>query len=222
MRDKGSFCRWLVPAAAVVLFSIGSSAHASVLYNNLNANPASRYNCCLSYTIEGTNPGPFFAQGFSFTPSATEGLQQVDIALQIFGGTDLVVVTLNANNAGLPGAVLETWNVSGLPAPASCCVLQTLLPAVPLTLTFGTTYWLVATPGAADTFAGWPVNNTGAKGPRAVQSSPGGEFTIFGANDDQGAFDVIGTAAAVPEPATITFAAAGLALLAAVRLRRRI
>src|SRR5204862_7553143 len=104
---------------------------------------------------------------------------------------------------------------------ATCCTLQCLVPAIPSTLTFGTTYWLVATPGAADTFAGWPVNNTGATGPRVVQSSPGGEFTLFGANDAQGAFDVIGTAAAVPEPATITFAAAGLALLAAVRLRRK-
>jgi hypothetical protein len=221
MRDKGSSCRWLVPAVAVVLFSIGSSAHASVLFSNLNPNPLSKYNSGSSWIIQGAGAGTYFAQGFSFTPSATEGLSQVDIALSAVTGNDLVVVTLNADSAGLPGGVLETWNVSGLPAFGTCCVLQTLLPAVPLTLTFGTTYWLVATPGATDTSAGWNVNNTGSTGPRAIQFSPGGEFSIFGANDDRGAFDVIGTAAVVPEPATVTFAAAGLALLAAVRLRRK-
>lgn len=221
MQEQVRFGRWLVPAAALVLFSIGSSAHASVLFSDLNANPASKYNSGSSWIIQGTGTGAYFAQGFTFTPSATEGLSQVDIALSAVSGSDSVIVTLNADSAGLPGSVLETWNVSGLPAFGTCCVLQTLFPAVPLTLNLGTTYWLVATPGATNTSAGWNVNNTGSTGPRAVQSSSGGAFTIFGANDDRGAFDIIGTAAVVPEPATVTFAVAGLALLGALRLRRK-
>jgi hypothetical protein len=76
MKQKGCFYRWLVPAAAVVLFSIGSSARASTLFNNLNANPITKYNCCLSYTIEGSSTIQYFAQGFSFTPSASESLSQ--------------------------------------------------------------------------------------------------------------------------------------------------
>jgi hypothetical protein len=219
MKAKDSIYRWLVPAA-VVLFA-GSSANAGTLFSNLNADPLSKYNSGSSWIIQGSSVGQYFAQGFTFTPSATENLSQVDIALQLVDGSDAVVVTLNADSAGLPGAVLETWNVNGLPGIGTCCVLQTLLPAVPLTLNFGTTYWLVATPGAATTHVGWNLNNTGSTGPRAVQNSSGGAFTIFAPNDDRGAFDIIGTAAVVPEPATIAFAAAGLALLGALRLRRK-
>src|SRR5258706_58792 len=134
MKDKGRSFAWLAPAAALVLFSIGSSAHAGILFNNLNANPLSKYDCCSSWIIQGASTDAYFAQGFSFTPSATESLSQVDIALNLVSGSDSVVVTLNADSSSLPGAVLETWNVSGLPANGTCCTLQTLMPAVPIVL----------------------------------------------------------------------------------------
>jgi hypothetical protein len=154
MKEKVSVCRWLVPVLAMLLMSTAGSARASTLYTNLNPNPVNTYNCCALWTIEGTSTGAYFAQGFSFTPSTTEGLSQIDIALQLFTGTDSMIVTLNANSGGLPGSILETWNVSGLAGPGSCCALQSLAPAIPITLSSASVYWLVATPGAANTSGG--------------------------------------------------------------------
>jgi hypothetical protein len=208
----------------LLLLSALGAARAGTLFSNLNADPLHKYNCCLGYIVEGDSPGTFFAQGFSFTPSATEDLLRIDIALSIVTEPDLVIVTLQADNGGLPGAVLQSWNVSGLPPAGTCCTLQSLTPATTITLFSASGYWLVATPGGTNTLATWNENNTGSTGRRAVQNSSGGAFSIFGANDPRGAFAVIGTGTGTetetaPEPASMALAIAGISVLLIRRAR---
>jgi len=86
------------------------------------------------------------------------------------------------------------------------------MPGSPTTLSSGTRYWLVALPGAADTFDGWAFNNTGTTGLLLVLRNGS---SISGGSSTLGAFDVLDTS--VPKPMTGFLLGAGLVLLAAVR-----
>jgi hypothetical protein len=50
------------PPAAIVLLSIGSSARADTVQRPERI--LSKYDCCVSYTIEGSSTDQYFAQGF--------------------------------------------------------------------------------------------------------------------------------------------------------------
>jgi hypothetical protein len=202
----------------IASFLLASSLRATdVLFSVLNANPASIYNASTSHTIEGSAAGPFDAQGFSFMPSASEQLLQIAIALSSDGGTNSMSVTLNSDSSGLPGAVLETWNVSGLPSGGTCCTLQTLTSNLTIDLFTGTRYWVVALPGANDSFGGWNLDNTGITGTRVIEHDPAGPFSILDTTDELGAFAVIGNGVQVtppvPEPVSTALVGLGLALL---------
>jgi hypothetical protein len=145
---------------------------------------------------------------------------ELDIALQIFSGTDSVTVKLMNDAGGLPGGDLEAWSVNGLAPIFTCCTLQALPGLGTLTLSSGTTYWVAAFP-AADTLAVWNDNTTGVTGTRAafdgsgwnIASQPDGT-TVF----TTGAFAILGApgpGTAVPEPGTgaLALAAGVLALM---------
>jgi hypothetical protein len=71
-----------------------------------------------------------------FTPSANYNLTQVDMALQFFGGTNEVLVTLETDSGGAPsGTALASWSLSNIPAytGSACCALQTQTFSAPLT-----------------------------------------------------------------------------------------
>jgi hypothetical protein len=161
--------------------------------------------------IQGVGLGVLLGSAMSFTPSATDQLTRIDLALtydtiavQDGGNSDAAAVTLNSDNAGRPGAVLMTWNVGGLPSFPGCCGVDTLVPTSPTLLTSGTRYWIVVTPGnsgSADTW-NWNINNT----PGLMASNNSGVW--YPASDIMGAFDVIGT----PEPSTPVLLGIALAL----------
>ncbi len=163
-----------------------------VLYSDLSNDPIHLYNALVGYTIEGSDPGPFLAQGFSLLPTISEQLEGIDIAIGVGVGTHSMVITLNSDNSGLPGSILESWKVTGLPGAGGCCGLQTLTSNLAIDLFTGTRYWVLATPGASDTDGIWSLSNTGVTGPRVNESDPAGPFKIFDTDQPSGAFAVIG------------------------------
>lgn len=121
---------------------------------------------CGGWTVSGSTSTPGTVDtAVSFVPSQNIYLSQVHIALTWTAGTNSAVVTLNNDNGGLPGStVYETWNLTGLPLYGTTSTIQssqTLTSAPGILLTAGTTYWIVATPGASDTYDVWNQDSPG-------------------------------------------------------------
>jgi Matrixin len=121
---------------------------------------------CGGWTVSGSTSTPGMVDtAVSFVPSQNIYLSQVLIALTWTGGTNSAVVTLNNDNGGLPGStVYATWDLSRLPLYGSTSTIQssqTLTSAPGILLTAGTTYWIVAAPGASDTYDVWNQDSPG-------------------------------------------------------------
>jgi hypothetical protein len=107
---------------------------------------------------------PQYWNAASFTPSTSLNVTQIQVALSWvpIGETDSVVIlSLNADNGGIPGAVLEEWKVpvGGLTLGGCCGVATKYSPGIPVTA--GTQYWvLVSTSEKSDVVAAWNFNVT--------------------------------------------------------------
>ena len=75
-------------------------------------------------------------------------------------GTNVLVVSLNEDNFGVPGKALHTWHFSNLPVVWSCCTLQTGKYAKGIKVTKGKLYWVVLRPEQRfqDTWDVWADN----------------------------------------------------------------
>jgi len=176
----------------------------TIIFNDFG--PSNAYSSTTGWSFFQTSgPSGNATMANQFTPSGTYQLSQIDLALLFVSGTNAATVTLNSNTSGSPGAVLATWNLSGLPANQTCCTVQTLLPVSPLVLSSGTPYWIVVSEPFPNSIGYWAVNTTGVTG--IAESNTGSGW--FSCCSSLGAFDVQGNA--VPEPATVT--TGGLALL---------
>ena len=203
---------WLVLAAAVV-------SRADSIYTNLGSgnsyDPLNEWDVS---TLSSDNQ-EYEAIAVPFTPTSNYELGQILIALTNVDGTNQAYVTLNSDSGGLPGAVIASWNLTGLDAWSSTSTItpeQTLTAPSGIFLTAGTTYWIVAMPdstgGTSDTWDAWEFNVTGDVGTFAYSDGT----TWYPDPDVRPAFQVDPT----PEPPTFTLL--GLALAALPFFRRRL
>jgi hypothetical protein len=201
----------IVFPAVLMLVGLTGYARAGVTYTNLGTG-ANVYNATSGWDVSTSN----FAPAFPFIPASTANFAELDIPIQFGSGTNLATVLLLSDSSGHPGAVLESWTVSGS-AVNTCCTLQILADSLSLVLNGGTTYW-VAEKSAGNFNGTWPLNTTGAT---SVDSD-----LIRGGNTvlTSGAFQVLSTASATtPEPGTFgLLLIAGSITLAASRRRSRI
>ena len=172
----------------------------------------------------------------SFTPSGNFKLSDVLLPLQAGGSlTGKANIYLTANNAGVPGAVVESWmGVTGeafaLPQLNAITLTSLLNP----TLSNGTEYWLVVGPATDVSAAGWnytwfgpaasALNSLANSTPHAGIPTLAGPWAYDG-NVIQNAFAIDGTPTVpigptVPEPAMLPFVGTGL-LAILVMFRRR-
>jgi hypothetical protein len=179
---KNSF----IAASMSFLFS-AAGAHADTIFSDLGSNPP-RFNMSSGATVGGQfNP---LASGF--TASETASVSQIDIALGYSSGTNSFTVSIDLNNGGALGTVLGSWTLNNVPAFGTND-LDTISGITGVTLTSGLQYFLVVKPNGGDTFGVWNSNNTGATGP-FIQ----GSFST--SSNTLGAFDILGSPAAVPGP----------------------
>jgi hypothetical protein len=205
-------------AAVVLALTIGAErGRAAIVYSTLG--PNNSYDTSGGSVIGGPNSFEgFFASGFSFSPSATVNLSQIDIAIGLITGANSFNLALRAADgaSGGPGTVLESFTV-----PGRMGLFGNNNPLIGLDSTThpmlqtGTTYWLVAT-ADGDTVAAWNVTNQGTHG--TYYSIQGGREVLI---PDQlvGAYQVSGDV--VPEPAGGALLAVGAVGLLAYGWRRR-
>jgi hypothetical protein len=185
--------------------------------------PGGTFDLFSSYAILGAGVDPFLTrelQAASFVPTHGGPLTQVSLVMEFnTPGTNTVGLSLVPDVGGKPGTTpLETWTFSALD-PA---VVGPISPGVtgPITLAgngaalvAGQKYWLVASPGAADTWVSWFLNDSGITAPHGVQDN-GGAWDVQTLT--QPVFSV-----AVPEPATLWVMAVGVVGAVVGRRRRR-
>ncbi len=129
---------------------------SQVIYDNFaNYYPKGLYWCCYGGLLSGPNStaGREVWQASGFTPSQSMTITSVSLALSYQSGntTDLLV-SINADNNGVPGAVLQQWQVDSLPTFGTCCVVTTSTTGVAVTA--GTPYWVVVSTEADSDFDG--------------------------------------------------------------------
>ena len=162
------FGRLLLAGAVLVILMGWVPAHAdSIIYSNLGSG-GTVYNETIGYSVSA-----FVTSAMAFTPSANYDLAQIDLALGNSEGTNSAIVTILTDSSDAPGTVLDTWNLTGLPAfSTTSTILQTLTPGSSTTpsaviaLNSGVQYWIEAVASPLDTLDGWNWNSTGATGPK--------------------------------------------------------
>jgi hypothetical protein len=103
-------------ALTLWLAAAGGARAAFVAYNNFGpGNGGLDYNVNGGIFLGSTRKGTNEADGVQFTPSQTGTLSQITVALEYISGANAATVSLRADAGGLPGAVLESFNLTDLP-----------------------------------------------------------------------------------------------------------
>jgi len=133
----------------------GSHATPFTLFSDLNgtATPG-------GYVVGQYSPGSTFVIGAAFTPSGqTYTLTQIQALLSFSSGVNSMVLGLYQDSGGVPGQLLESWNLNNVlgSAPAIITVNSVLQP----TLHAGQRYWITAGMADATSTGVWWINNIG-------------------------------------------------------------
>lgn len=196
---------------AVAVSSASASFASPAIYSSFG--PGDSFSNDGSAVIGGSDafPGGFQSMANLFTVTGGDfQLGKIEVATVLEGGSNSLVVSLAANDGGLPGTVLESFPVSGLMTAHPGGILSMSSTTHPLLLD-GLSYWVVVEAGATDTSAGWWESSPHVDGTVAWNDGSGWRSYNGGVE----AFRVT----AVPEPATAGLLALG-GLAALIRRRR--
>ena len=141
-------------------------AGLTTIAGTLSDYPYGVYFCCYGYYITGLtnllNVVPEYWQAVPFTPAADMTVKEVEASVLYDEGVNAVVMSLNRDSSGLPGAAIHTWNVKNLATIGSCCQLATGKSKTGIPVKKGIQYWLVVGTNSHDAniFGAWEVNST--------------------------------------------------------------
>lgn len=181
--------------------------------------PGDSYDLASSWVLstETSDNASYRAAAASFTVVVPEDyvFTSIDLALGYTSGVNIFEIALRSSDAGLPGAVLESFLVS--PPPSFEGGVVNLSSVGGIVLSSGQTYFIVAE-AFGDTWGGWKVNSTGAQG---VYTSLDHGASWEHSNEFAPAFRVNASVIEVPEPDSLALVGLGLAAVALIPIRRR-
>lgn len=178
---------------------VDENAGLSVIYSSLATDyPDGLYWCCQGSTVSGPN-SPILVEWWeaaAFTPGANTTAAKVQVAIGFIGGNDKeLILSLNADQGGVPGAVLEQWVLSGLEGAGTCCSVESKAVSG-VALTGGQQYWIVASTGPnSDVWASWNqadsdqidsflnagyTNQFGTPSWQSFETTPNLAFAVYG------------------------------------------
>jgi len=190
---------------------------ATILFSNL-VQPGNQYGpdgVGIGDTPAFPIPGEYLSYGVEFTPSVTAELTTIEAPLGIISGPNQVEAFLMTNSGGTPGAVIESYLLTGLPTGPQPFPLTTISSTLDPVLQAGQQYWFVAT-GGPTTFATWSLtlfqgDPTEGGASQAVIGGVAQPWDV-GSGTRTGALEVFGNS--VPEPSGGGVVGCALLLLA--------
>lgn len=195
-------------ATCVLAFVFADSVRSDIVYSTFGQNDS--YDAAGAVLAVGT-PGNIEQAPEFFVSGSDYRLESVEIAIsfvQNLGGANEITLSVFDSVNGLPGNVLDSSTVQGLPPIANSSITSFQFSGNAV-LSENEVYFLAAQ-GSNSVF-GWHYNDIGLVGDRARRQG-GGAWT-FNNNVNQNAFRVNGSA--IPEPNSLlvfAFAAIGVGL----------
>jgi hypothetical protein len=151
---------------------LSATASSAVIYDNLG--PGNSYSLPGGWCIDGTAAGcgVFAVEAMPFVGNGGR-VTQIDLGLTYFGGTNAAIVQLSADSGGLPGMVLRSWTVEGMPFYGTCCEVTTVTASPSIPVRAGKQYWVAVLPSADDTSEVWNWTADDLQGPFASDLGSG-------------------------------------------------
>jgi len=141
----------------------------STVYNNMIG--AAGAGC---YVVGQYSPGNSYILGAAFTPAANYALTQIQALMYFSSGQNDMVLSIQSDSGGAPGATMETWHlVNVLGSATSIASVNSVLRP---TLVSGRRYWITAAMTTPTSQGFWCSNPLGQQGLRSY-SLNGGAFT---------------------------------------------
>ena len=184
--NGGTRTLFLKPPSRIAGLAAPLPAGIVTIYSNLGKSDQT-YNPNAGVGIVGKDAGQPLPQwvGIAFTPKADHLVQGIQVAATYVSGSNEMALLLDADDHGVPGAMLHAWMLSDLPKFGTCCVLQTRIYKAGIPVKAGVQYWVVlrTMPQGTDTYGVWDdnfneiqgtwANNTGQGWHTSYQVLPG-------------------------------------------------